>query len=222
MYPGYDGRRSIRGPVVRTLPAFLNLRGRTGLVVGGGKVGLRKAQSLLDAGGMVRLVCREPSPEVVPTGINWLTGEYGPTYLEGISLAFAAATVEVNRAVVSDARTRGIWVNSATDPETGDFNLPATLRKGRIELAIGTGGASPAAASYLRDRLAGQIDDAMIAWIDLLAEMRAMVFERASPGERDIVMRKLADPGWLDEIDTQGTEATRRAMRAVVDAELGR
>lgn len=205
-----------------TLPLFLNPAGRLCLVVGGGPVGLRKARAVLDAGAAVRLVCREPPPAQLPDRLTWLTQEYRPDHLDGVSLAFAAATPIVNRRVVADARARRVWVNSATEPEAGDFVLPAVARKGRVELVVGSGGASPAAAAHIRDLLAGQLDDAVAAWLDLLADLRDEVRARVPEARRATLLRRLADPEWLHLIRQEGPEAVGRAMRELVATEAGR
>jgi siroheme synthase-like protein len=47
-----------------------------------------------------------------------------------------------------------VWVNSADDPAHCSFQLPAVWRSGPVAVAVSTGGASPALASWLRDRVA--------------------------------------------------------------------
>ena len=128
-------------------PIVLDVCNLPCLVVGGGAVGLRKAASLLTAGAKVTVVCLEPKPPNAPVGLIWMTQSYRPEHLEGMSLVFAAATAEVNKLVVADAKTRSIWVNSASEPGLGNFILPAVARRGQIDIAISTGGASPAICS---------------------------------------------------------------------------
>ncbi len=133
-------------------PIELDLRGRRVLVVGLGRVGTRKASGLVEAGAYV--VGVDPRPDVAIPGVEHRPEEFRPEHFEGMSLAFAAATPGVNREVVEFAKRLGIWVNAASDPERGDFLVPATWRSGLVTLAVSTSGASPALAATLRDRAA--------------------------------------------------------------------
>lgn len=75
---------------------------------------------------------------------------------------------EVNAAVAREARKRGIPVNVADSPAEGDFALPSTLRRGRLQVAVSTGGASPALARRIRQEL----EDAFaFEWANLVEEL---------------------------------------------------
>jgi precorrin-2 dehydrogenase/sirohydrochlorin ferrochelatase len=124
---------SERGNVV-LYPIFLDLSGRRCVVVGGGEVANRKARKLLQARARVVVI----SPEL------------------GAELESVA--VEIHRrpyraAVAQEAKERGVPVNVADKPSEGDFALPSTLRRGRLQVAVSTGGASPTLARRIRDEL---------------------------------------------------------------------
>jgi siroheme synthase-like protein len=204
------------------LPIMVDLRDRPCLVVGGGPVGLRRAGTLLEAGAAVSLVCLEAPPDRIADRLRWRTEPYCPELLDGISLVVAAATPAVNAQVVADARARGVWTNSATEPEAGDFTFPAVAVQGRIRIAVSTGGGSPGLAAFICDRLGESLEDSVITWVDLVADLRREIRPKLSPDRRADLLRRLAEPAWLDRIRAEGPEAVRRAMRAVVDTELGR
>jgi siroheme synthase-like protein len=196
-------------------PIELDLRGRRVLVVGLGRVGTRKASGLVEAGAHV--VGVDPRPDVVIPGVDHRPERFRPEHLEGMSLAFAAATPEVNREVVDSARRMGIWVNAASEPDRGDFLVPASWRDGPITLAVSTGGTSPALAATLRDRAARALAGAP-ALAALLAEVRPEVLARISdPEARHRLLSDWGDGRWLDAIERDGPEAVRAAWRASLD-----
>jgi len=202
-------------------PLFLNLTGRLAVVIGGGAVGRRKAHALLEGGADVRLVCLEGPSLALGAGIEWRTEAYRPDHLDGAALVFAAATPEINRQVVADARARGLLVNSATGPEECDFFLPATVRRGEFVLAVSTGGASPAVARAIRRRLEEQFDNAFGEWVALLSELRTIVRSRvAQARQRRAILEQLSHGHWLERLRREGPNAVRLAMLAAVEAAL--
>ncbi len=202
-------------------PLLLDLTGRLCLVVGGGSVGRRKADTLLSAGACVRLVCLEASASSAP-GLDWLHESYRSDHLDGVTLAFAAASSAINRLVTANARARGIWVNVADRPEEGDFHVPASVRRGDLLVTVSTGGAAPALARQLRQRLETTFDEAYGQWVALLAELRPLILERVVDAERRRrLFRHLARPRWLRRLRTENVEVVRAAMRAAVAALAG-
>lgn len=132
-------------------PIFLDLRGKRVLVAGGGPVGVRKAQGLLDAGAAVTIV----SPELSrPLPVHWRKRRFRASDLDGHALAFAATNDRrVNARIAILAKQRGIPVNVADSPDECDFIVPARLNRGGFQLAISTGGKDPRAARALRRKL---------------------------------------------------------------------
>jgi siroheme synthase-like protein len=198
-------------------PIELDLRGRTVLVVGLGAVGRRKAAGLVAAGARVLGV--DPSPTEAPAGVEVRAEPYRPAHLDGVRLVIAAAPPAVNRQIVDDARDRGIWVGSASDPDAGDFAIPAVWRSGPLLLTVSTSGASPALASALRDRAAEALGPEAAALAALLAELRPEVLTRLADRSdaRRRVLAGWADPRWLDRWRTDGPEAVRRALVRALD-----
>ena len=133
---------------------FLNLEGKRCVVVGGGGVADRKARKLLQARASVVVISPEVKPELASMAVEMHERPYTEGDLEGAFLAFAATDRrEVNAAVAREGRERGIPVNVADRPAEGDFALPSTLRRGHLQVAVSTGGASPTLARRVRVEL---------------------------------------------------------------------
>ena len=199
-------------------PLFFNVENRLILVVGGGPVGRRKANALLQAGGQVRLVCLESRPADESTDrLCWLQEPYCAQHLEGVELVFAAATADINQQVMADARQRGIWVNIADDPGASDFILPAVLRRGGLLIAVGTSGAAPTLAQEVRDLLATQFDDAFQQWIAALAALRPFILAKVSdPKRRRELFHRLCRWDWLERFRQEDANIVQAAMKAEV------
>lgn len=203
------------------LPILLNLSGKRVVVVGGGAVGARKALAARVAGAAVRVV--DPrTPLALPTEVVHVAEAYRSDHLDGVALVFACATPEVNAQVVLDAHARSVWVNAATSPDDGDFALPAVVRRGPLTLAVSTGGASPALARRIRERLEVEYDDTFAAWVVLLAEVRADVLATVpDEARRRALLDGFAEWAWLARLRAEGAEKVRAAMRTLSEGEPG-
>ena len=199
-------------------PLELDLSGRRVLVVGLGAVGRRKLAGLIAAGARVLGIDPAAEPEGWPAGVEIRREAFRAEHLCGVSLAFAAGPAEVNAQVVAEARRLGVWVNAASDPEAGDFTLPAVWREGPLTLTISTSGASPALAAALRDRAAQALGPDCAAFVTLLAELRPEVLARVvDPDGRRQLLAGWADPRWLELWRVQGPETVRRTLREELD-----
>jgi precorrin-2 dehydrogenase / sirohydrochlorin ferrochelatase len=135
-------------------PIVLDLDGVPVLVVGGGKVAGRKIEGLLVARADVTVVAPFVDDAIRVLPLRVVARRYEPTDLDGVRLVVTATDdPATNAAVATDAKSRGIWVNSADDPANCTFTLPAIARQGAVTVAISTGGASPALASHLRTEI---------------------------------------------------------------------
>ena len=170
-------------------PMFLKLEGRSCLVVGGGKIGESKIRSLLTAGARVRVVAPSVTRAVsrwAGTGIvEWSAQEFQPNDLAAAFLVVAAtSSVEVNDFVYREARRRNVLCNVVDDPDRCDFYYPSVVRRGDLQIAISTGGSSPALAQRLRRDFEKQLAPVYAGWVDRLRKQRQELFARSLDPER--------------------------------------
>ena len=139
-------------------PIFLELKDRPCLVIGGGAVAAQKAKQLAACGARVRVV----SPEcgsglkrlVRQRKVSWRPGDFKPEDLKGAQIVVAATDQQpVNEQVSRLAKRKGIWINVVDQPGLCSFIVPSVVRRGKLELAISTGGASPALSKWIRKDL---------------------------------------------------------------------
>jgi precorrin-2 dehydrogenase / sirohydrochlorin ferrochelatase len=134
--------------------ACLDLEGRRCVVVGGGAVAAEKVAGLLTCAARVTVVAPELHDDLREAPIQWRRRGYRATDLAGAFLVIAATDDRsVNERVHHDAEARGLLCNVADVPELCNFILPAIFRRDPITVAVSTGGASPALAKRLRDRI---------------------------------------------------------------------
>ncbi|MFM2076768.1 MAG: hypothetical protein RJA49_658 [Actinomycetota bacterium] len=139
-------------------PVVLDLSNVPVLVVGGGRIADRKAEGLVAAGARVTVVAPTVLADLAARAVEVRERPYLAADLDGQQMVMTATDVPaVNAQVALDARARGLWVNSADDPDNCTFILPAVARRGPVVVAVGTDGASPALARHLRDRIAAEI-----------------------------------------------------------------
>ena len=181
------------------LPIFLQLEGRTGLIVGAGAVALEKIGTLLKTGIRLRVVAPEAREEIRALAtqgkLKWIPRAFTPTDLDGIFIAIAAtSTPEVNTAVYEAAVERGILCNSVDDIPHCDFFFGSIVQRGPLQVAISTSGESPAFAQRLRREIDAQLPQAIGSWLTELGAQRREILATLPAGEsRKALLHALAN-----------------------------
>lgn len=125
------------------------------LVVGGGNVAKRKVRTLVEASFAVTVIAPEIDGEIrAMAGVICIERGYEPGDIAGHMLVFACTdSREANRAVGEAARAAGVLVDVTDSQEESTFFTPAVHRDGALTVAVSTGGASPALARQVLDRM---------------------------------------------------------------------
>jgi precorrin-2 dehydrogenase / sirohydrochlorin ferrochelatase len=173
---------------MRYYPINLDIRGRPCLVVGGGRVGARKVDTLVQCGAVVTVVSPEASPRLLQLAaeksIILKQRPYRSSDVEGMFLVIGATDIEtLNRQIHADAARRNLLCNIADRPEICNFILPAIVRRGDFVMAISTAGKSPAFAKYIRQRLETQFGPEYGTLLDLMGAIRTKLLAGAHEPE---------------------------------------
>ena len=200
------------------IPIFLDVTGRRCVVVGGGEVAARKAESLLAAGARVTIVSPSLSAPSLAAAVErglatHIDREYRRGDIAGCVLAYAATDdPALHRALADEARALGVLLNVVDVPELCSFIAPAVIKRGALQIAVSTGGASPAFAARLRRELEKQFGiEYGVALKVLRAVRNRLRGDEIDPDERMRRLKELAesrlleaivarDPAELDEI----------------------
>src|SRR5262245_12276456 len=127
------------------LPLFLNLSGRTVVLVGGGPVAAAKLRQLLAANASVRVVAPDVAADILESvgpHVTILRRRFVPADLDDAWLVVAAATPEVNRQVAEAAAARRLFVNAVDDPANASAFLSGGVKADGVTIEISTNGAT--------------------------------------------------------------------------------
>jgi precorrin-2 dehydrogenase/sirohydrochlorin ferrochelatase len=182
-----------------TFPVFLNLTGRHCLVVGGGKIALRKITDLVETGALVDVVAETAVPEIEcmakDGSITLHLRRFEPEDAVGVVLVFAATdSNEANSQIAQAARAHGALVNAVDNPPACDFYSGALIKQGPLRIAVSTSGCLPGAAALIRDEMEAVLDAGWGAYLTAAKELRRQVIDHANitPEKRRMVMEWLA------------------------------
>ncbi len=155
-------------------PFFIELADQEGLIVGGGVTALRKLQKLLLYGPRLTVAAPEFCPEIQNTlGVTLLRQPFVDELLDGKSFVIAATDdPALNHRISLLCGRRKIPVNVVDDKEACTFLFPALVKKGELSIGISTGGASPSAAIYLKERIEALVPDNIEELLEYLEAQR--------------------------------------------------
>jgi precorrin-2 dehydrogenase/sirohydrochlorin ferrochelatase len=169
-------------------PIFLKLTGRPCIVIGAGNLAESKIDSLRTAEAYVTVIAPAANKRIAALAdageIVLHQREYTQGDLAGHFLAVAATSnPAVNRAVFAEAEAAGILINAVDDPPFCDFYFPSVVRRGDLQIAISTAGASPSLAQRLRKEIDTLLPLDAGEWLAELGNLRREVLQREPSNE---------------------------------------
>jgi precorrin-2 dehydrogenase/sirohydrochlorin ferrochelatase len=185
--------------IMAKYPIFLELGYRRVVVIGGGAVAVRKVQALLSAGARVVVVAERIDEMMTAlcrgTDAELIKSKYSKSNLAGALLAIAATNDnELNKQIYKDCQELEVLCNVVDVPELCDFFVPAVVKRGKLQIAIGTEGQCPAYAGHTRKKLETIFTERHGQFLDELEKLRKKIIQNVSdPADRKAVLGQLAD-----------------------------
>jgi precorrin-2 dehydrogenase/sirohydrochlorin ferrochelatase len=162
-------------------PLFLNLRGRVCVVVGGNEMAEAKVRELLEAEAKIRVVAPVATEQIAAWSragrLQWESRAYENGDVCDAFLVVSVADAKTNAQVFEEAETHRIFCNAVDDIEHCNCYASAVVRRGPLQIAISTGGNSPALAQRLRKELEEQFGEEYALWVTRLGEIRSRLFQ---------------------------------------------
>src|SRR4030065_1234034 len=126
-------------------PAFLNLKGKKTVVIGGGKIAERKILVLLKTGANITVISPEITKRIAREklrgSLKHIPRQYRKGDVKKTFLVIAATdSEEINKKVSEEAPC---LVNVVDTPSLCNFIVPSVIQRGLLTIAISTGGVSP-------------------------------------------------------------------------------
>jgi siroheme synthase-like protein len=209
---------------VKYYPLYLNLKAHPVLLIGGGAVALQKIPALLSCEAAVHLIAPEALPEIAQLAaeekIHWERRSYETRDLEGVRLVIAATDdPALQERVAAEARARNLWVNVVDVPPLCDFIAPALVSRGDLQIAISTGGGSPALAKYLRKKLDAFLAPEYEIFLSLLQKIRPEINHLAKE-RRAALWDRIVSDAFINQVKMEGPAKAEAQIRKWIDGTL--
>jgi precorrin-2 dehydrogenase/sirohydrochlorin ferrochelatase len=201
---------------VKYYPAFINLKDKKAVVVGGGRVAERKVRLLVNAGASVKLVSPEITSNIKKLAEKGLLSHINRNYrkgdLQGAFIVIAATSSELlNTRIARHAR---YLVNVVDMPSEGNYIVPSIVKRGPLTIAISTEGASPAVSKAIRKEIERHYSNEFARYLRFVETIRKRAMKKIPhAGKREEFFQSLASH---ELINTLRTEGFRKAQNKVL------
>jgi len=196
---------------VRPYPIMMNLEGKQIIVVGGGRVALRKINGLRESGACITVISPKLENELKKLAengnISWIEEEFDESLLdlcpEAVLVFGTTDQREVNLRIQTASTKRKIPCNIADVPDLCTFIVPAVITQGDLIISVSTGGSSPALARRIREDLEKVFGPEYAVMTRLMGGLRKQILSTGSSSDEN---RKL----FLEIVDSEMLDALRQ------------
>jgi len=202
---------------VKYYPAFLDLKDKKAVILGGGKVAERKVRLLLQAGADVTLISPDITAHLRKLVNRGLLQHIERTYREGdlknafIVIAGTSSSV-INRKIAREARH---LINVVDMPSEGNYIVPSILKRGPLTIAISTEGSSPAISRAIRKELERHYSTEFALYLKFVERVRKKAMKDIVHAKRrEKFLKSLASDDLLNMLRSKGFGTVRKIIES--------
>ena len=188
----------------------------------------RKIRRLLENNAQITVISPEAEDEIQnwsrENKIIWKRETYSKDLLEGFFCVFCATdSREVNCQAAMDARSAGILVNVASEPELCDFTVPGVVNQGRLQFTVSSEGASPAFTRLLRQDMEKRYHHGFGEMAEFIEDLRQQLIcekngaKAATSRQRQNIWRQALTPEIIELIYNQDLDRAKDEIRNAIN-----
>lgn len=204
-------------------PIFLEVQGKRTVLIGGGTVAFRKAKALIDRGARLVLIAEQINDNLVALAkgdqVELIRSKYSKEYLAEATLVIAATNdMELNKEIYKHCQELEVLCNVVDQPELCDFFVPAVVKRGDLQIAVGTEGSCPAYAGHLKKKLETMITEEHGNFLKELENVRQQIMKDIdSEVIRKAIMSQLVADKSFDHFAENGSEQWHQWVNMTID-----
>jgi precorrin-2 dehydrogenase/sirohydrochlorin ferrochelatase len=205
-------------------PLLLNFKSYPCLVVGGGKVALRKVTSLLNfqikTTVLAPKICQPLIELQRKRKIKVIKKVYSKEYLNNYRIVFCATdNPKINKMVRKDCTEKNILLNVADNPELCDFILPAIIKRGELTISVSSQGIAPFYVKEIKNKLIHIFPSYYENVIELAGEFRKLLLSNKkykSPKVKEKAFKKFFMIDWKKVLAYEGKKKANEYMHQIL------
>lgn len=207
---------------MKHLPAFIDLKGRVAVVIGGEAMASRRVAMAQRAGAKVRVVSPELSRDFEGfEPFEHVARRFHPDDLNDVVVAYVACETDPDyeTEVAAEAQRQGVLVNVADRSDISSFIMPSIVDRAPIVVAISSGGEAPILARMLRAKLESLIPSAIGTLAAFAGQYRDRVKELVpDTARRRRLWERVADGSVAENILGLKPQAAKERMEELLEA----
>lgn len=197
---------------MKYFPISINLAHKKCLVIGGGKVSLRKTKQLLKYNADVTIISKTILEDFKTLNVNIILQEFKPSYLQDVFLVVSATNdIKLNQQILDICNSRNILCNSATNNLDNGYIFSAIAEQDSITVSVTTNGESPYISKLIKDDIQDEILSKYGKALEVSKEWRKYLLEH----ELDHNIREKIVKNLIEYTLLKGKPSVEKALQII-------